>query len=972
MSTTERILNGPYLIAPGATEITIVWETAQELPMKVQYGIQPEMDKCLAASWTREPPCREYETGCYLYTATINGLQPGISYRYAVCENGRILAEDSFTTLSERPGQIRMVTLSDSHLFHTEKQFSRMIERVRPEMILHGGDISFGTGYQREQYSTNWFQKIPDVLRQVPVYYIPGNHDDGPFFESFFTKPQAGHVHAMKDGSAFSFDYGPAHIVMADSNPWGLFEMNAVNSGLEADDETKEKIRSILKWIETDLQSEAACQASWRILIVHHPYTDLFNNKYIVPVAERCHADLVIGGHLHYYIKAASIDPELGAKVMYICQGSTQEPEASKDTGSGDQRLLGDFPEVVALGRNNYGLLEVTEEELNYKLYGFSAAGEDQLVDTIHMTHEEPSIAWQDVELHRLDNNGRVEIRGQVRNTGKAPVLVYVDLEDNQVKHRLNLFGSRENSHVVFLESGEEAHIRTVYQAGSQGQHDIRVADQRLQIVVFEPEQLSFAHMKVYTGKEKDSDCLVAIIEATNNLDRELLVPIPLYIDQHIVEIQNLFFGSHEKKCVEFRYRFQRGGSYQVSIADQVPKQIQIEEGIRIIPRIRDMSGRGHDGLLQGTPKVISNGKTIEVCFESYGDYIEIPSSPDFHVDTGFTSMVWAHVDRLARDNEMSHNPLMVRGRSVGWGATYLLRMVIERAGGLKWGTCHDITEYSWQGGRARIGDWMHYSMAFDKERGGDSWCDGVNVAHVAGIDGQCRIRQWETEPIFVGYSYIGHVIPEIQRPKYFTHLPGRVSQVRFYKTGLTDDENQRVFQTPEERGPQGEQLAVWYDFHTIMTTGTHTTEWRHPAVFAPDFVTEKKYWSFKQLKIDAVLPVQAGLKATVEVSDDGATVKESLPVDMQNGITYVDLSVLPKAQYIRIITEFSAEVGEEGTFVPEVKEYQIMARNETDTTHIFWSTRREWLRGTFTGAVGFAPVDRLREYPEYTDIIHG
>ena len=68
-------------------------------------------------------------------------------------------------------------------------------------------------------------------------------------------------------------------------------------------------------------------------------------------------------------------------------------------------------------------------------------------------------------------------------------------------------------------------------------------------------------------------------------------------------------------------------------------------------------------------------------------------------VEDACSGMGGAKVERLAKPSEMGHNPLMVRGKSVGWGATYLMRMVIERAGGLKWGICHDITEYSWQGG---------------------------------------------------------------------------------------------------------------------------------------------------------------------------------------------------------------------------------------------------------------------------------
>ena len=969
----NNILNGPYLLDPTTSQITIAWEMERESSVSLSYSADKAAGQTVVPEFDHELPCKEYINGCYLYTAILTGLQAGTKYEYSIFENGEVLVKADFMTLAEQPEKIKMVTISDSHLFHTEKQFAAMIKAVKPEMILHGGDISFGTGYQHGQYVDNWFNKIPEVLAHTPAYYIPGNHDDGPFYESFFAKPQAKTVNTADGGFAFSFDYGTTHFTMSDSNSWGLFEMNAVNSGLEADDATKRRIQETLQWIENDLNSEAARKADWRVLIVHHPYTDLFNNRYIVPIAERCNVDLVIGGHLHYYIKTISINPEIGARMAYICQGSTQEPEASLDLPTGGKRLLGDFPEVTAMGRSNYGVLEITPKEIFYRMYGFTEeAGKDELVDTVHLTHDEPQVEIGDVELRRLDNVGRVEVRALAKNVGKNPASVNMTLFDNQTEHTINLFGQEENSHVIFLEAGEEAKVTTIYQAATQGDHEICVDGETLKIVVFEPEQLSYAHMKIFPGTGDQSDCLQASIEATNNLDREIFVAIPLYINQRIAETKNMFFRGHEKKFIEFHFKFQKGGSYQVSIADQLPKEIEIEGGIRIVPRIHDKSGHGHYGLLHGTPKVIPQDGHVEVCFEKYGDYIEIPPNPDLCVANGFTSMVWAKVDRLAKPNEMGHNPLMVRGKSVGWGATYLMRMVIERAGGLKWGVCHDITEYSWQGGHADIGSWMQYTMAFDKQHGGDSWCNGENVAHVSGIESSCQLRQWDTEPIFIGYSYIGHVIPEIGRPKYFTHLPGHVSQARFYKTGLTEEENQSICDAPTEKGPSCNKLAVWFDFHDILTVGTHTTEWRHPAVYDPDFVTEKKYWHFKQLRVQTELPIQAGLKATVEVSDDAATVKGHMTIILKNGTSYIDLSALPEAQYIRIVTEFSAEVGAEGTFVPVLKEYQITALNKTDFTEIYWSTRKDFERGTFTGAVGFAPVNRLREFPEYTDVIHG
>lgn len=134
--------------------------------------------------------------------------------------------------------------------------------------------------------------------------------------------------------------------------------------------------------------------------------------------------------------------------------------------------------------------------------------------------------------------------------------------------------------------------------------------------------------MRVRAGTGAAADCLIAGIEATNNLDHEIFVSVPLYINQRIAETKSLFFRGHEKRYIEFHYKFQQGGEYQVSIADQLPKEVSIEGGIRIIPRILDKSGHGHTALLHGSPKVREVGGHMEVALEQYGDYIEIPASP--------------------------------------------------------------------------------------------------------------------------------------------------------------------------------------------------------------------------------------------------------------------------------------------------------------------------------------------------------
>ena len=971
MEKKDLLRNGPYLLSPTAHEITIAWELREEEAAVLHYGTET-LSQSAVVRRQRLSVSKEDGEECFLCHARLMGMAADTEYTYSICVGTRLLVTASFRTLYEEPEQLHLLTISDTQIFRPHEAFTAMAKEERPDFILHGGDISFGTGYQHEQYEENWFQRIPAVLASTPVFYARGNHDDGPFFETLFTEPQAKSLNAAPDGHSFSMDYGIAHIVMVDSTPWGLFEMNAENAGCTLDAENRQRIQETLAWVESDLMSAAAQAAQWRILMMHHPYTDVFNNRHIVPLAEKCRVDLVVGGHLHRYVKAVSVNPEIGARTVYVMQGSLQNPAEGCDKGLPERRLLEEFPEVVAMGRNNYGILDISADALDYRFYGFRPDGTRIFVDTVRMEHGEQQLAFENIHLRRLDNNGHIEIQADVSNVGTVLAAVVMELSDNGCKKKLNLFGEPRQSRVVLLEPGEQQAVSAVYQARTPGVHRIECGGVQEEIFVFEPKELSFSHMHIAPLQADKADCIYATIEAVNNLDREIYTTIPLYVDQRIAATQSSFFRARERRRLSFCHAFRRGGTYQISIADQLPEEICVEGSIRVIPRVLDKSGSGHYALLQGSPKVVEIDGQREVHLESYGDYIEIPPSPGLVAPQGFTGMVRAAVDRLANEDEMGHNPLMMRGISVGWGAAYTLRMVVDRSGNLKWGTCYDVTEYQWQGGAARVGAWADYAISFDKRRGGTSYCDGQAVAHVPGIPAKAEIRQWENQPIFIGYSHIGHVIPELGKPKYFTHLPGRIGGVRFYRKGLTGEAVRAVLAAPEEAGADRGQLAVWLDFRHILTVGTHTTEWRHPAIYDPAFKAQKKYWRFRQLRAKTKLPPQATLRANVEVSDDKISVKAHMKIVLKDGTNYIELSQLPEAQYLRIVTDFSASVGERGTFVPVLYEYQITAENEVDSADMLWATRPDWERGTFSGAVGFAPVDRLRDYPAYTDIIHG
>ena len=85
------------------------------------------------------------------------------------------------------------------------------------------------------------------------------------------------------------------------------------------------------------------------------------------------------------------------------------------------------------------------------------------------------------------------------------------------------------------------------------------------------------------------------------------------------MESKNIFFRGHEKKYIEFRYKFNQGGDYQISLADRLPKEVCIEKGIRIIPRVQDKSGCGHTALMHGTPKVLERGGILRFVWSIMG-----------------------------------------------------------------------------------------------------------------------------------------------------------------------------------------------------------------------------------------------------------------------------------------------------------------------------------------------------------------
>ncbi len=174
------------------------------------------------------------------------------------------------------------------------------INLLHPDFVVITGDLTFGQLYPFE-YSFE-YKKLYGILQRfdVPTFLCPGNHDgyiksgqDGfQFWEEYF-------------GSLYySFDYGKAHFIMANSYDWPRksrigFSCVVFNWGGYIGDKQ-------LKWIEEDLKNS---NALLNILALHHNplwnTTDsllgngYYNREKLLKIIYE-YVDVVLAGHVHY------------------------------------------------------------------------------------------------------------------------------------------------------------------------------------------------------------------------------------------------------------------------------------------------------------------------------------------------------------------------------------------------------------------------------------------------------------------------------------------------------------------------------------------------------------------------------------------------------------------------------------------------------------------------------------------------
>jgi acid phosphatase type 7 len=230
------------------------------------------------------------------HTAKITGLKPGTTYQYLILPESDWSKATSFTTASAG-NQFSFLWFGDTH---NSPFYGEILARAWE----NHDDIAFMTisgdlvndGLHRNQWD-DLFALSGPVISSRPLMAVPGNHDNraglgAGMFRDMFSYPLNGPDGVPKE-QTYSFTYQNCHFLMLDAT-----------SSWEGQTD----------WLEAQLSGSTA---TWKIAIFHFPPYN-HSSPYVgiqqawVPLFDKYHVDLVMGGHLHYYMRS---HPMKGGKV---------------------------------------------------------------------------------------------------------------------------------------------------------------------------------------------------------------------------------------------------------------------------------------------------------------------------------------------------------------------------------------------------------------------------------------------------------------------------------------------------------------------------------------------------------------------------------------------------------------------------------------------------------------------------------
>ena len=284
------------------------------------------------------------------FTAHLKGLKPGAEYEYQIIPDTTWNEKHTFTTQSD-DDSFSYIWFGDTHFSPKFGELFNRADSVHPDAAFYtiAGDL-VSDGLHRDQWD-DLFHYPENVISRKPLMSVPGNHDNRSglgalMYREMFSYPKNGPDGVNKE-QTYSFTYKNALFLMIDAT-----------SPIDAQ----------TSWIEDQLKNTVA---TWKIAVFHfppynweEPYYDI--QKAWVPLFDKYHVDMVLGGHIHYYMRSK---PMKGGKVV----GSYNDGTAyiisigipSKTRNAAEET----YAEVVKTEGQFYQYIKIEGDKLTYNAF---------------------------------------------------------------------------------------------------------------------------------------------------------------------------------------------------------------------------------------------------------------------------------------------------------------------------------------------------------------------------------------------------------------------------------------------------------------------------------------------------------------------------------------------------------------------------------------------------------------------------
>ena len=274
--------------------VDIQWRTNTEIKDGlVKYWIKGKTDTLTTSAESSVLEDRMLYNDRYIhrFITNLENLKDGTNYAYVVGskKNNSWSSVRSFKTEAKDQKKFSFIWFGDTHRDPKWGEMLQEADKRHPEAAFYtivGDMVSTGL------YRTEWdmlFEYSKEVFSHKPLMAFPGNHDrqDGLgtwMYYQIFSLPKNG-PEKVHPESTYAFEYGNALFLMIDSTH-------------PMEDQTE--------WIEEQLKNT---QATWKFVMFHFPPYN-FEEPYFeyqkewVPIFDKYHVDMVMSGHIHYYMRS--------------------------------------------------------------------------------------------------------------------------------------------------------------------------------------------------------------------------------------------------------------------------------------------------------------------------------------------------------------------------------------------------------------------------------------------------------------------------------------------------------------------------------------------------------------------------------------------------------------------------------------------------------------------------------------------